>query len=101
MLTQNTAAASTPSPPQDPLSVSVPVLSRDLNINTVSALAAAHEAVLSFETLPASASRTFIYTGNRLNIAPIPPLLSLGVGKSATAHVIASASVAYKDKGYR
>ncbi|CAD6592185.1 MAG: hypothetical protein ASARMPRED_006068 [Alectoria sarmentosa] len=95
------AAASTPSPPQDPLSVGVPALSRDLNINTVSAIAAAHEAVLAFEPLPASASRTFIYTGNGLNSAPMAPLLSLGVGKAATAHAIASAAVAYKEKGYR
>lgn len=105
MLTQcgfhDAAAANTPNPPQDPLSVSVPSLAQDFNINTLSVLAAAHEAVLSFEKLPPSASRTFIYTGNRLNIAPILPLLSLGVGKSATAHMISSASLAYEDKGYR
>ena len=70
-------------------------------MNTSSVLAAAREARAVFADLPATASRTFIYTGNRLNIAPIAPLLSLGIGKSATAHLIASASEAYASKGYR
>jgi hypothetical protein len=29
------------------------------------------------------------------------PLLDLGVGKSATAHIIQSAAAAYKDRGYK
>lgn len=70
-------------------------------MNTTSVLQAAHEAVVRFDTLSATASRTFIYTGNILNSTTIAPLLSLGIGKSATAHVIESASKAYGNKGYR
>jgi hypothetical protein len=29
------------------------------------------------------------------------PLLSIGAGKSATAHIIQSAAAAYKDRGFR
>jgi hypothetical protein len=70
-------------------------------VNTTSVLAAAHQAVLGFAQLPVTSARMFIYTGNALNTGPILPLLSLGMGKSASAHLIASASQAYKDKGYK
>ncbi|KAG8527685.1 uncharacterized protein KY384_007839 [Bacidia gigantensis] len=95
------AAALTANEPKDPLALSVKDLEHTLSINTTSVLAAAHEAVTDFSQLPATASKTFIYTGNRLNIAPIAPLLSLGIGKSATAHLIHSASEAYKEKGFK
>jgi len=97
----NAAAATLPTEKDDPLSLSVTSLTRDIAVNTTSVLSAAHHATISFGQLPTSASRTFIYTGNRLNIAPIPPLLSLGMGKSATAHMIALASQVYKDKGWK
>ncbi|KFY38816.1 hypothetical protein V495_06362 [Pseudogymnoascus sp. VKM F-4514 (FW-929)] len=47
--------------------------------------------------LPASASRTFIYTGNILNLAILPGFLSQGVRKPTGAHMIWAASAAYKD----
>jgi hypothetical protein len=84
-----------------PLSLSLADFIRDTNINTTSAFASAQQAVLSFDQLPESASRTFIYTGNILNTTTIPPLLDLGVGKSATAHIIQSAASAYADRGYK
>ena len=74
---------------------------RDLAVNTTSAFVAAQQAVLAFEQLPESASRTFIYTGNCTNVSPIVALMDLGVGKSATAHIIECAAEAYKDKGYK
>ena len=98
---QKKAAAATFNAAEDPLSLSIQDLNRDFQINTASVLAAAHEAKAAFDELPSTASRTFIYTGNALNKFPIAPLLSLGVGKSATAHLIASASAAYEKKGYR
>lgn len=73
----------------------------DMNINTFSALVAAKEAVKSFQALPKDASRTFIFTGNITNIQPIPALLSQGMGKSATAHMIQTAASVYADRGYR
>jgi hypothetical protein len=95
------AAANTSSSAQDPLSLSVADFNRDLAINTTSVLAAAHQAVTGFQALPDTASRTFIYTGNCLNVSPIVPLLSLGMGKSASAHLIANASQAYRDRGFK
>jgi hypothetical protein len=84
-----------------PLEISLKDAIRDTNINTLSVLAAAKEAVDSFEKLPQSAARTFIYTGNILNLQILPPLMSLGIGKSATAHIIESAANAYKSRGYK
>jgi hypothetical protein len=101
-LMHKTVAAVTANPPKDPLSVSISDFTKDLTINTISTFAAAQAAIQGFAQLPDTASRTFIYTGNILNTNfIIPPLLDLGVGKSATAHVIHSASAAYKEKGYK
>ena len=94
-------SASTSNPPNDPLSLKLSDFSRDLNVNTLSPFVAAQEAAASFAQLDASASKTFIYTGNILNTAIIPPLLDLGVGKTATAHIIQSAAAAYKDRGFK
>ncbi|KAK9311903.1 hypothetical protein V1524DRAFT_466987 [Lipomyces starkeyi] len=76
-------------------------LNRDLNINTIRAFVAAQQAVLGFEQLPESASKTFIYTGNILNTTTMAPLMGLGVGKSVTAHIIQSAATAYIDRGFK
>ncbi|KAH8674685.1 hypothetical protein BGZ60DRAFT_404537 [Tricladium varicosporioides] len=95
------AAAATANPPENPLGLALEDFTRDLNINTTSAFTAAQQAVLAFSELPESASRTFIYTGNILNTTIIAPLLDLGVGKSATAHIIQSAAAAYKDRGFK
>jgi hypothetical protein len=74
---------------------------RDFNLNNTSAFVAAQQAALGFAQLPDSAARTFIYTGNAANTIIIPPLLDLGVGKSATAHIIQSTAAAYKDRGFK
>ncbi|KAJ5753518.1 uncharacterized protein N7511_007671 [Penicillium nucicola] len=95
------AAAVTPSDPKDPLSLSLADFTNDTNINTISAFAAAKEAAASFAQLPETASKTFIYTGNILNTTTMPPLLDLGVGKAATAHIIQSAAETYADRGYK
>lgn len=92
----------TPNPPNDPLSLQLADFNKDFNINTVSAFVAAQQAATGFAQLPDSAAKTFIYTGNILNTGVIiPPLLDLGVGKAATAHIIQSAAAAYKDRGYK
>jgi hypothetical protein len=79
------AAAATQNNPKDPLSLPLADFTRDLTINTNSAFVAAQQAVLAFKELPES----------------IAPLLDLGVGKSATAHIIQSASQAYADQGFK
>ena len=91
----------TPNPPNDPLALQLADFNKDFNINTVSAFVAAQQAATGFSQLPDSAAKTFIYTGNIMNTAIIPPLLDLGVGKAATAHIIQSAAAAYKDRGYK
>ena len=91
----------TPNPPNDPLALQFADLSKSFNVNTISAFVAAQQAATGFAQLPDSAAKTFIYTGNILNTTIIPPLLDLGVGKAATAHIIQSAAAAYKDRGYK
>jgi NAD(P)-dependent dehydrogenase (short-subunit alcohol dehydrogenase family) len=95
------ASAGKPNDAKNPLSLPLAQLNNDFTINTASAFVAAQQAVLGFEQLPASASRTFIFTGNVLNTTIIAPLLSAGVGKSATAHIIQNAASAYADRGYK
>lgn len=95
------AAKANPGNAKNPLALSLSAFTGSLNINTISAFVAAQQAVLGFEQLPKSAPRTFIYTGNLLNIKVMPTLLDLGVGKSATAHIIENASTAYADQGFK
>lgn len=84
----------------DPLSPPLSTFEKDLAVNVTSVYAAAQEAVAGFATLPASTAKSFIFTGNRLNIEPMPVLLNMGVGKNAAAHLIRGASMWYKDTGY-
>ncbi|KAJ5604264.1 hypothetical protein N7537_007220 [Penicillium hordei] len=95
------AAATTSNNPENPLSLPLADFNRDFQINTTSAFVAAQQAALSFEQLPDYRSKTFIYTGNILNSTPIASLLDLGVGKSATAHIIRSAAAAYSNRGFK
>jgi hypothetical protein len=98
---RNTAGALTMNDAKNPLSLPLADFTRDFIVNTTSAFVAAQQAVLAFEQLPESASKTFIYTGNITNVVPLAPVLDLGVGKSATAHIIQSAAAAYKDRGFK
>ncbi|EGR44646.1 uncharacterized protein TRIREDRAFT_112014 [Trichoderma reesei QM6a] len=53
----------------------------DAHVNTFSAYVAAQLAVKGFAELPSDAPKTFIYTGNKLNVMTLEPLLSFGMGK--------------------
>jgi NAD(P)-dependent dehydrogenase (short-subunit alcohol dehydrogenase family) len=99
----NAAAITPPSDPTSVLSVSQDKFSKDINVNTVSPYVAAQEAVKGFETLAKDTKKTFIYTGNMLNTAilPVPGVLTLGVGKSASAYWIGTADALYVERGYR
>ena len=70
-------------------------------INTGAVLVAAQQAVAAFAQLPASLSKTFIFTGNFLNVEILPAMVGAGMGKSASAHLMRVASEAYKEKGYQ
>jgi hypothetical protein len=88
--------------PADPLaSISIDEVKRDFAVNTVSPLIAAQEAVKGFKQLPSSASRTFIQTGNKLNVMAKPDVLTFGMTKSSAAHMAWSASIAYEQQGFK
>ncbi|WZH50271.1 uncharacterized protein QYS62_011515 [Fusarium acuminatum] len=70
-------------------------------VNIFSAYAAAQEAVKGWKELLPSSKPTFIYTGNCENVAPIPALMALGVGKAGAAAFIEIAAKVYKHKGYK
>ncbi|TVY33425.1 hypothetical protein LSUB1_G008483, partial [Lachnellula subtilissima] len=99
------AAAATFVPSQDPLSPSLTLsaFQSDLNINTTSAFVAAQQAALAFATLAehTDAAKTFIYTGNILNETVIAPLMTCGVGKNASAHIVKTAAEAYGERGFK
>ncbi|KAI1245924.1 hypothetical protein MGN70_012818 [Eutypa lata] len=96
----NVSAATRP-PPDDPFSLSFADFRKDLSVNVTSLYVAAQQAVTGFAQLPAGAARTFIMTGNILNVEIIPGFISQGVGKSAGAHMMWAAADAYKSKGYK
>jgi hypothetical protein len=72
-----------------------------MNINIISAYAAAQEAVSGFRTLLAETLKTFIFTGNCLNKAVMPILLPFRMSKVAGAHMIAAAVAGYENEGFR
>lgn len=94
-------SASTLTPAQDPFALPLAAFNRDVTINVTSAFVAAQQAAFGFAQLPTSDSRTFIYTGNILNVTILPSFLDQGIGKTAGAHMIWAASAAYKDRGFK
>jgi len=72
-----------------------------MTINTTSAFVAAQQAALGFAELPADAARTFLVTGNILNVVALPSFMDAGTGKSASAHMMMAAAAAYKDRGFK
>lgn len=89
-----------PTLPDNPLTLSTAQLEHDLAVNTTSAYVAASEAVKGFETLPKEWPKSFIYTGNGLNVIPQPRFVSLGLAKTAMAHVLECCTLAFQGKGY-
>ncbi|KAI5918847.1 putative short chain type dehydrogenase [Camillea tinctor] len=81
-------------------------LRETLSVNTTSPYLAAREATKGFEKLEAQGlgpeGATFIFTGNMLNDTAIAGLLTFGMGKTATAHMIQHlALAAYPGKPYK
>ncbi|KAM0544850.1 hypothetical protein ACHAPJ_011595 [Fusarium lateritium] len=95
------AAAASFQDAKNPLNVPLTDFVQNLAVNTTSAFAAAQQAAISFGELPDSAARTFIFTGNCTNVAPIASLLDASAGKAATATIIQVAAEAYASKGYK
>jgi hypothetical protein len=42
-----------------------------------------------------------MFTGNILNVTPLPKFLESGAGKSASAHMMMAAAAEYKEKGFK
>ncbi|KAI0161095.1 hypothetical protein GGR52DRAFT_159528 [Hypoxylon sp. FL1284] len=99
----NAATLTPPSDNDSVLSVPAENVTSDLVVNTVSPYVAAQQAISGWETLPADVKKTFIYTGNSLNVnvLPVPLFLTLGMGKSASSYWIDAADALYSAKGYR
>jgi hypothetical protein len=99
----NAAGLTPPLDNNSALSIPAESFVDDLNVNTVSPYIAAQQAVEGWATLPKDVKKTFIYTGNPLNIhvTPMPLFLNLGVGKRASTYWIAVADETYAAKGYR
>jgi hypothetical protein len=70
-------------------------------VNAISPLFSAKEAVKGFKQLDSSASKTFILTGNMLNVIVNPPVVVFGMGKNASAHMIKGASEIYGKQGFK
>jgi NAD(P)-dependent dehydrogenase (short-subunit alcohol dehydrogenase family) len=85
------------------LSVPAESIKSDFDVNTLSPYVAAQQAVLGWETLPTEIPKTFIYTGNITNVSivPMPMMLTIGMGKSASAFWIGLADAMYSTQGYR
>lgn len=98
------APSLTPPPDKDSIfSIPAERFAFDLNVNTVSPYVAAQEAIKGWESLPKETKKSFIYTGNMLNIAvlPVPLMVDLGVGKSASAYWLGVADATLSAKGFR
>ncbi|TAQ91473.1 hypothetical protein B7494_g164 [Chlorociboria aeruginascens] len=86
---------------QSPWLVPLADFEKNLALNTTSVYAAIHECISSWEeakTPGNGVGKTFIYTGNRLNIEPMPLFMSMGVGKTATAQLIRTLTIGFAGK---
>ncbi|RFN44507.1 putative short chain type dehydrogenase [Fusarium flagelliforme] len=95
------ASAANFSPKDEPFDLSLEDLNENMTVNIRSPFIAFQQAVAGFKELPDSASRTFIYTGNILNVSMIPGFLAAGIGKSGAAYMTWTASEAYKSRGFK
>jgi hypothetical protein len=98
------AAALTP-PPDKANMFSIPGESvhSDLCVNTISPYVAAQQCVSAWETMSKETKKTFIFTGNVLNVSilPVPMMVNLGMGKSASAYWLGVADSLYSARGFR
>ncbi|ROW05820.1 hypothetical protein VMCG_05130 [Cytospora schulzeri] len=86
-------------PVDNPLTVSAARLTEVLAVSVVSAYTAARLAVKGWSTLPATASKVYLYTGNMQTTLLLPGAHPLGMGKNAAAYFIEVAASAYQKAG--
>jgi NAD(P)-dependent dehydrogenase (short-subunit alcohol dehydrogenase family) len=99
----NAAALTNPHDKDSVFSISAESVALDLNVNTISPYVAAQQAVSGWEILPKEIKKTFIYTGNIMNVSivPMPLMMDLGMGKSASAFWIGLADATFSARGFR
>ena len=99
----NAGARTVPPVENNIFTISHETLIRDLNVNTLGPFVAAQQALEAWKALPAGTKKTFIYTGNIMNVKVLPTAatLTLGMGKSATSFWINLADASYKDEDVR
>lgn len=98
------AASMTPPPPgESAFSIPIETVERDMWINSLSAIAAAQEAIKGFNKASDGHPKRFIYTGNILNkvVLPMDMFVTLGMGKAASSYWISAADQLYAKDGYR
>jgi hypothetical protein len=90
-------------PADDPLQITLEEFHKDFAVNTDGLLVATKRAVKGFEQMPSDVLKTLIFTGNITNESSnvIPALISQGLGKAASANLLATVSKSYAPKGYR
>ena len=96
------AAGAAAFPPKgEPFAITLEEFERDMTVNTTSVWVAAQQAVRGFAELAADVPKLFTFTGNILNVVPLPQFLSSGAGKAASAHIIRTAALELEDQSYR
>lgn len=88
---------------QYPLQIPADRMVESVAVNTVSPYEAARLAIKGFASLPSTAAKTFLFTGNPYHRQLQTANIALGIGKTATAYFIeASAkSVEYQRQGFK
>jgi NAD(P)-dependent dehydrogenase (short-subunit alcohol dehydrogenase family) len=84
--------------PESAFDLSTQDFERHLAVNTTSAFVAVREALSSFEKL---GHGSFFYTGNYLPWNSHSKLMTLGVGKTASAHFVKIADEVWRGRGMR
>lgn len=101
----NAGALKQAAPKDDIFAVNVEVLKEDAALNIWGPYLALQLATKAWAALPddVNVPKVFIMTGNILNTGPIPALVSLGIGKASSAHMIHAATIteAFQKKGWK
>jgi hypothetical protein len=99
----NAASLTPPADKESALSIPAERVISDLNVNTVSPYVAAQQAIKEWNMMSDETKKSFIYTGNVLNVStvPVPLVLDLGMGKAASAFWIGVADQTYSARGFR
>lgn len=103
VIVYNAPSLTPPSENDNLFSIPATAVTKDNNVNVISAYVAAQEAVKGWAHLPGDVKKTFIYTGNAQAsmIVPVPMMFTLGIGKAASAYWLGHADLAYRAAGYR